>query len=260
LARKLRKQRITLRFKRRQQLKHNIRSALVRSVTVALVVGFGAGLVANHNSVLLQFLQRHTPQVAINVPETLVGLPVLAEIPRNHLWLWLPGSAWWLEQKLKHEYSSVHSVFFVRQVRANIVVIHVMPRIPLVTWNGKGFDRDGVLFAITPGAWQVLPQASFLPDASKPELGRWLARLDSVMPLWSQVASIKQDAYGTLELTLKTGSVVIWGPPEMGSITHKAQTLVRILDDAHHHLGGTARADLRFFDQGRIIVRPKSSH
>ena len=24
--------------------------------------------------------------------------------------------------------------------------------------------------------------------------------------------------------------------------------------------GGTAHADLRFFDQGRIIVRPKSSH
>jgi hypothetical protein len=260
LARKLRKQRITLRFKRREQLKHHVRSALLRSVAVALVVGFGAGLVANHNSVLLQFLQRHTPEVSVKVPETLAGLPVLADVPRNHLWLWFPGSAWWLEHQLTRKYSSVHAVFFERQVQTNVVVIHVMPRIPLVTWNGKGFDRDGVLFAITPGAWKVLPQASFLPNASKPELGRWLARLDSVMPLWSQVASLKQDVYGTLELTLKTGSVVIWGPPEAGSITRKTQTLVRVLDDAHHHLGGTALADLRFFDQGRIIVRPKSSH
>jgi hypothetical protein len=260
LARKLRKQRVALRFKRREHLKHRVRTALMRSVAVALMAGFGAGLVANHNSVLLQFLQRHTPQVVVKVPETLVGLPVLPDVPRNHLWLWLPGSAWWLEQKLTHKYSSVHTVFFERQIQANAVVIHVMPRIPLVTWNGKGFDRDGVLFAITPGTWKVLPQASFLPNASKPELGRWLARLDSVMPLWSQVASIKQDAYGSLELTLKTGSVVIWGPPEGGSLARKAQTLLRVLDDAHHHLGGTARADLRFFDQGRIIVRPKSSH
>jgi hypothetical protein len=230
----------------------------VRSVAVALVAGFGAGLVANHDSILLQFLKRHTPQVAIKLPQTLAGLPVLADVPQNHLWLWLPGSAWWLERKLTHKYSAVHSVFFERQIQANGVVVHVMPRVPLVTWNGMGFDGDGVLFAITPGTWKALPQAVFLSTAAKPELGRWLARLERMTPLWSQIGLIKQDAYGTLELTLKTGSVVIWGPPDTGSLTRKAETLLRILDDAHHHLGGTARADLRFFDQGRIIVRPKA--
>jgi hypothetical protein len=258
LARKLRKQRVSLRFKRREHLKHRVRTALVRSVAIALVAGFGAGLVANHNSILLQFLQRHTPQVSVKVPEALVGLPVMPYVPRNHLWLWIPGSAWWLEQKLTHTFSAVHHVFFERQFQDNRVVIHVMPRVPLVTWSGKGFDRDGMLFAITPGTWKVLPQASFLSNASKPELGHWLARLESMTPLWSQVASIKQDAYGSLELALKTGSVVIWGPPDVGSLARKAQTLLRVLDDAHHHLGGTALADLRFFDQGRIIVKPKA--
>src|SRR5207302_614257 len=126
-------------------------------------------------------------------------------------------------------------------------------------WKGAGFDRDGVLFAITPGAWKVLPQASFASGASKPELGRWLARLAAMTSLWSQVASLKQDAYGTLELTLKTGAVVVWGLPETGTLARKAQILARVLDDTHHHLGGTARADLRFFDQGRIIVRPKGA-
>jgi hypothetical protein len=205
-------------------------------------------------------MKQHTPQVVVKVPQTLAGLPVIAEVPQNHLWLWLPGSAWWLERQLTHKYSTVHSVFFERQFQANVVAVHVVPRIPLVTWHGMGFDRDGVLFAITPGTWRALPQAVFLTSASKPELGYWLARLESITPLWSQIGLIKQDAYGTLNLTLKTGSVVIWGPPDTGSLTRKAQTLLRILDDAHHHLGGTARADLRFFEQGRIIVRPKSSH
>ena len=33
--------------------------------------------------------------------------------------------------------------------------------------------------------------------------------------------------------------------------------LARVLDDAHKNMSGAARADLRFFDQGRIIVLPK---
>ncbi len=133
---------------------------------MALVAGFGAGLVANHDSVLFKFLKRHTPQVTVNLPQSLAGLPVLADVPQNHLWLWLPGSAWWLERKLTHHYSAVHSVFFERQLQANDVVVHVMPRIPLVTWKGMGFDRDGVFFSITPGPWKVLPQAVFLSGAS----------------------------------------------------------------------------------------------
>jgi hypothetical protein len=259
LSPRTRKQRVTLRFRRREQLKHHVRLALVRSVALALVAGFGVGLVA-HDSILLKFLHRHTPQVTISLPETLAGLPVLSELPANRLWLWCPGSAFWLEKRLARKYTAVRAVRFDRRLEANEVVVHVDPRVPLVTWNGAGFDRDGVLFAITPGTWQALPQANFSAGTSKPELGRWLARLTVTTPLWSQVASLRQDPYGTLELTLKTGAVVVWGPPEKESFARKAQTLVRILDDAHHHLGGTARADLRFFDQGRIIVRPKSSH
>jgi len=259
LSPRSRKQRVTLRFRRREQLKHHVRKALGRSVALALVTGFGVGLAA-HDSVLLQFLHRHTPQVTISVPEALAGLPVLSELPNNRLWLWCPGSAFWLERRLARKYLAVRAVRFDRRPEANRVVVHVDPRVPLVTWNGAGFDRDGVLFAITPGTWKAMPQVSFAPGASKPELGRWLARLSAVTPLWSQVVSLKQDAYGTVEVTLKTGSVVIWGPPEKESLTRKAQALIRILDDEHNHLGGAARADLRFFDQGRIIVRPKSSH
>src|ERR1700687_1041165 len=259
MSRKNRRQRVTLRFKRREQLKHHVRAALVRSVVIVLIAGFGAGIVAGHDSVLLRFLKRHTPQVTVSLPGVLVGLPVLSELPQNRLWLWLPGSALWVEKRLTRKYAAVRAVRFDRALQHIRITVHVEPRIPLVTWNGEGFDRDGILFAITPGAWKVLPQASFPAGASKPERGRWLARLAALTPLWSQVASLKEDAYGTVELTLKTSSVVVWGPTEAGPLTRKAQTLLRVLDDAHHHMGGTARADLRFFDQGRIIVRPKGA-
>ncbi len=260
MARKLRKQHVALRFRRREQLKHTVRSALARSVAVALVIGFGVGMIAGHDSVLLRFLQRHTPQVSVKLPQALPGLPVQTEIPRNHLWLWVPGSELWVKMRLTRKFTAVRSVSFDRQFEANTVIIRVEPRIPLVTWKGEGFDKDGVRFAITPGTWQVMPQASFLDGTAKPEIGRWLWHLSQVSPLWSQVASLKQDPYGSLELTLKTGAVVIWGPLDDGTLSRKAQTLLRVLDDAHEHLGGAARADLRFFDQGRIIVRPKSSH
>jgi hypothetical protein len=110
---------------------------------------------------------------------------------------------------------------------------------------------------MTPGTWKALPQGNFLPAADKLSLSRWLATLALEPELWSQVGAIRQIPSGEMELTLKTGAQVIWGPLDNGTVQHKAQTLTRILDDAHHHLGGAAFADLRFFDQGRIIVRPK---
>src|SRR6185295_12407136 len=110
----------------------------------------------------------------------------------------------------------------------NRIGVFLDPRVPLVTWNGAGFDRDGTLFAITPGTWNVLPQVNFLASARKPDLGRWLARLSATPELWSQIVSIKQDSFETLELTLKTNTVVIWGPPETETLTRKAQTLARV--------------------------------
>ena len=224
---------------------------------MALLIGFGAGLVTGHDSFLSRFMRRHTPLVVVSSPQALAGLPVLSELPKNSFWFWFPGSGLWLEKRLCRKYTAVRAVRLERGFESNRIAVHLEPRVPLVTWNGSGFDRDGVLFAITPGTWNVLPQVSFLPGARKVDLGRWLGRLSAIPEVWSQVSSIKQDPYQTVELTLKTGAVVIWGTLESEPFTRKAQTLARVLDDAHKNMGGAARADLRFFDQGRIIVRAK---
>lgn len=257
MARKLRKQKVALRFKRREQLKDSLRTMVVRSAALALVVGFAAGLVAGRDSFVPRFIHRHTPDIDVQESPSLIGLPVLTKLPNRRFWLWLPGSALWLERRICRDYPAVRSVSLERSFEKNRVRIHLEPRVPLVSWNGSGLDQDGVLFAITPGTWDVLAQASFLEGADKRDLGRWLFHLAGVQGFWPQVVSIHQDLSEGLSLTLKTGTRVIWGPLETGIAAHKAQTLVRVLDDAHKNMGGAARADLRFFDQGRIIVLPK---
>jgi hypothetical protein len=257
-VRKLRKQKITLRFKRREHIKTRVRAVVTRSVVLALLAGFGMGIAAGPDSMLSRFVRLHTPQVEITLPQALTGLPIFTELPSHSFWLWLPGMEGWTQRRITKRYAAVHRVRFKKFWNANRVQVHVYPRVPLVMWNGKGFDREGRLFPTHPAAWKFLPQAQFQSHYARAELGRWLGRLANVFPLWSQVVSIRQDSSSALELTLKTGAIIIWGLPENEGFARKIQALQRVLDDMHTNFGGAARADLRFFDQGRIIVLPKS--
>jgi len=257
LSRKFRKQKVVLRFKRRELLKHRLRVMGVRGVVFALIIGFGAGLVTGGDSFASRFIRKHTPQIDLNLPLALAGLPVLSDLPKKPFWLWFPGSGFWLQRRVCRLHLSARAVQLERHFEANRLTIHVEPRIPLVLWNGSGLDKDGILFPVTPGTWNALPKAAFPASVNKHDLSRWLTRLASVAGLWPQVAAVRQDASETMELTLKTGTVITWGTLETESATRKAQTLLRVLDDAHQNLSGAARADLRFFEQGRIIVLPK---
>jgi len=248
---------VTLRFKRKEHLKHRARGVFAKAIGMSIIVGIGAWLVTGGDSVLSRFMQKHTPLVSVTSPQTLAGLPVLNALPKNRLLLWFPGSGYWLKKRMCGQYASVRSVWLERHVESDRIIIHLEPRVPIVTWNGSGFDQDGIVFAITPGTWKAFPQASFLASAKKPELGRWLAKLSAMTELWSQVSSVKENSFETFDLTLKTGTLVIWGSPETETSVHKAQTLLRVLEDAHKNMGGAGVTDLRFFDQGRIIVRPK---
>jgi hypothetical protein len=224
---------------------------------MTLIIGFGAGLVAGRDSFASRFIRNHTPQIDLNIPPVLAGLPILADFPKNPFWLWCPGSGFWLRRRECRLHLAVRNVWLERHFEANRIAVHVDPRIPLVAWNGSGLDREGILFSITPGVWNALPQGTFPESVNKKDLSRWLVRLAAIPELWPQVTAMRQDGSETMELTLKTGTLVTWGPLETESANGKAQLLLRVLDDAHKNLGGASRADLRFFEQGRIIVLPK---
>ncbi len=257
--RRLRRQRVTLRFKRREHIKGSVRRFLVKGTVAVGVLGVGAMLVLSGDSILWSFLKQHTPQVTFKTNQVLSGVTIGADLPKNCVLLWLPGAERWLANRVCQRYPAVRTIRFDRHLADNRIDIKLEPRVPLATWNGMGIDEEGRTFMITPGTWKALPQVLFQPAQKRVDAGRWLKQLSAMRGVWEQVNSIKQDAFGTVQLVLKTGTTVVWGPVDLVSPKPKADILARILDDAHKNLGGITHADLRFFEQGRIIVRPKTN-
>lgn len=60
-------------------------------------------------------------------------------------------------------------------------------------------------------------------------------------------------------LELRDGLRASWGPPEAMTARDKARAFGWVLADVHRRLGKTGFVDLRFFEDGRIVVRPKSA-
>jgi hypothetical protein len=257
LSARARRQRVTLRLRRRRVLTKQIQVGFVRSLVLAILLGLGVGLGVGRQSFLRQVVDRHTPQVDLVAPGSLSGLPVLSDLPAQRFWLWCPGMKMGLERRLVRKYRIVRGLRLEKHFQANRIVLRLEPRVPLVLWNDAGLDREGVAFGLAPGTWKTLPRVDLSPAVSPRLLSGWLSPLVALPRLWSQVVSIGQDSLSNMELVLKTGAHVIWGPLEATPSLPKAQALLRVLDDAHEHLGGASRADLRFFDQGRIIVLPK---
>lgn len=258
MRRNVRKQRVVLRRKRRDHLKLHLRTVIIRSVLIALVIGFGIGIGANRDIGISRFVSEHTPDIDVQAPQDVPVEPVLAEFPVQKFWLWLPGSTSGIQKRLITKYPVVQSIRVEKNFSSKRVVVRIEPRKPIVIWRGSGVDREGMVFPIVAGAWSQLPQAELSTAVSLPAMGRWLEKVSSITTLWSNVSNVFVDSHGGLVLIMKTGTKVIWGTLEGEGLENKARTLVRILDDAHQHFSGAATTDLRFFDEGRIIVRPKS--
>ena len=255
--RKNRKQRVVLRRKRRDELKHRIRALFIRTAVLAMTAGFVLGMVTEGDPMLARFLHAHIPEVQVKAPEALSALPFAQSWPSHLYLLWVPGVGKRIESRLKANFPAIKSVNFQRYFRTNRIIVLIEPRTPIVRWNDSGMDKEGIVFPIVPGAWTQLPKVVISTAVSKPLLGNWFAELVQVPDFWNQLAGIRDDPRSNIIFDLKTGAHVIWGLPDPSDARTKALNLCSVLQDAHEHLGGAAAADLRFFDEGRIIVRPK---
>ncbi len=257
MARRPRKQRVVLRSRRRVAIHSTARKVMLRGLAGALAVGFALGLVTKSDSLFSRFFDRHTPQVNVSAPALLQGLTIDSTLPLHRFWLWFPGSAARVERRVLRQNPGVGAIHVRRDFRANIVNIQLVPRMPLVRLAGHGIDAEGMIFPIADDAWPQLPKvilASRIPSAI---LGHWLLQMSKQSELWGQVALLSTDAQGSMLLQLRNGMSVLWGTPESRSVGPKAASLSRVTEDAHEHLGGASTVDLRFFEDGRIIVRPK---
>jgi hypothetical protein len=258
--RRIRKQRVILRRKRRIELKHHIRVLLIRSAALAMTAGFVLGVISHGDSVISHFMQSHIPEIQVKAPQVLATLPFAESWPSRRYLLWIPGVGVRAESQLKGHFPAIKAVNFQRDFRANRVVVIVEPRTPIVRWGESGMDSEGVIFPIASGAWSQLPKIGITAAVPRPLLGHWFGELAQIPEFWSQVMGIRDDRRGNMIFDLKTGAQVTWGPLDHRVARAKALNLCSILQDAHEHLGGAAAADLRFFDDGRIIVRPKAAN
>lgn len=248
---------MALRRKRRDELKQNVRTLLVRSAVLALAAGFVLGMVTQGDSFFAHFVRVHTPEIDVKLPNTLVGVPVAEEFASHRFWFWLPGIGVRAEARLRHRFPAVRGVHFDRDFKSNRIIARVEPRSPFVRWRDAGMDKDGVVFPLGPGSWSQLPLVTLKTSVSPASVSRFLNQVSRVPEFWSQVTAVHDDPRGNFLFDLQTGTQVVWGEPENASASVKAGNLCRVLHDAHEHLGGASVADLRFFDEGRIIVRPK---
>jgi hypothetical protein len=187
------------------------------------------------------------------------GLLLAQELPSRSYYLWMPGVERGVRKRIVRKFPEIRAVHIEKYFLDNRVVLRVEPRVPLVRWEDCGMDREGVVFSVDPARWAPLPTAAFPPSEASTVLGHWTAELAQVSELWSRVVRVGKDLRGDMSLDLRTGAHVVWGPPDTSTAQRKARSLCWVLDDAHQRLGGAAVADLRFFDDGRVVVKPKSA-
>jgi hypothetical protein len=106
------------------------------------------------------------------------------------------------------------------------------------------FDLNAPALAIDgASSFDLKDLASFLPEAAKPgALPAPLAKMRFVSP---------QDGW---QAELGDGTTLQWG--DLRFTRQKFQRLGEILADARAQFGGAAGADLRYFEDGRVLVRP----
>src|SRR5262249_49450932 len=106
------------------------------------------------------YLKRHTPAVELKAPETLADLPLLKETPPSHFLLWMPGAEWRLRKRWMQRFPQIGQIEFEKHFLENRIVARLEPRVPLVRWENRGVDKDGMVFDLLSPKWAMLPKAS----------------------------------------------------------------------------------------------------
>lgn len=203
-------------------------------------------------------LARHTPTLTVNAPDGMGALPIHQYVPTHRWLLWVPGVDLYVAHRMKRHFPSVKEAKVIGDFQGNRVVVHLDARQPLVLWNGFGIDAEGVVFPLLTEAPMTLPQLHPAHQPPAKRLGPWLAALAKLPWLWPSVTDLTENDQGHWALTSAHGPVLLWGSSDE-PVAPRAVALQKILADAQAEHGGALRADLRFFDEGRIIVGVRRS-
>jgi len=156
-----RKQRVILRPKRRVALAQRIKTVVLGCGLAGFAV-FGMAMVSRGNGWAPRFVQRHTPTVEIQAPDTLADLPLLKETHPASFALWFPGAERRMRMQWLRQNPAVGAVRFEKRFADNRLIARLEPRVPLVRWNDQGLDKDGVVFTLASQRWTPCRRSCFL--------------------------------------------------------------------------------------------------
>lgn len=264
------KHRVRARPKVRRQ-----RTSLLRSLAVLLVVlACGAAVV------------RAKPWSRLRVPGLgPAGLPALARVDSIELpgappaleaglrrvLAFEPGARWGLREparasaRLSESFPCLLSVDWHRSYLSRSVRFETRLRAPLavvVSESGpSGFlDETGRVFAAPEGVYDPagLPRVELAaaPPGGFADLGKFLLAAGAPGALPAKLARLRYSSEdGGWVAALEDGMELVWGKLEWTRL--KLDRLSEVLADAGPRFGAALTADLRYFEDGKILVRPR---
>jgi hypothetical protein len=259
LPRRSRRQRVILRPKQKIELQRQLRRVILGGVLIGGLATVSWQAISHPATWAPRYIQTHTPTLELQAPETLSTLPLLKQPPSGSFALWFPGPDARIGRKWVKENPAIAGVSFDKRFAENRVIARLEPRVPLAQWDGHALDKEGKIFPLLSNQWTPLPKGFFTASTRLPAIGRWLAEVARQPDVWNQVLAVSQDPRGDMWLEMQHGTRVAWGAPDIRLAPKKAKCLSLVLNDAHQRLSGAASADLRFFEEGRVIVRPKTA-
>jgi len=248
-----RKQRVALRARRRDDMSKQVQQAMLRLGALG-ACGAAIFFFAMHSdSFLHRFAREHTPVVTLQPASELAGLPFHTELPGSRIWLWVPGVTGRITRQWQQRYPAVEKVRVEKSWETQRITFLIRARTPLIEWNRRGVDSTSTVFPLAASVPANLPRLVSSGSTLSSGMGVWLKALSRYTGFWSQISFIKEDLRGHWQIHLKNGLVILWGDAQSDQTTRRLDALTRVQEDAEIH-GGMRQIDLRFFDEGRIIV------
>ncbi|MCK9582930.1 MAG: FtsQ-type POTRA domain-containing protein [Endomicrobiales bacterium] len=166
------------------------------------------------------------------------------------------------KQKILQEKPEIESVKIHRGWRKVIVTWKERTPIGWVLKDGSkiGVDYTNKEFPLR-GQWaQIeLPQLDAKSISERAEVLEFMKALSHFnKEFFAQGVEFSMLGNKSICFNLKDGTKIYWGTPDSFEIPDKLHKLNKVFADAKSKYKGIEYVDLRFFDQGRILLKPKA--
>ena len=173
---------------------------------------------------------------------------------------WLPGAPTWTERELLERFPFLEAANPSRDWRGRSVTFYAILQMPVarVARRGKSpawLGESGAVFEAPEGTYppMALPEVDLgeSGDARLPALPDFLAAASRGLPAKpTRVVRVE----GGWSIETADGTKLEWGTLDWTQ--EKLTRLSQVLGDAGRRFGSGLTADLRYFEDGKILVRP----